>query len=215
MKQETENKINEIFEREKKNLIEEVHTAGEPVVQLFDVFAKILTAQEKEYEQLFSTSGFLPKQYEKPVANLFINILDTYLFQDRKIRQLEDLLEHARHLTAAFMNQPPVFVQQKLTVDGKLFTNYIIENFSYEWSPNKAFFPGTTLHFPSSKPTPESNAQLTVRRIPLTHDLLISILNKFLDDSLWEIEETDPVEHFQERIFQWDKAFGPMFENAQ
>lgn len=216
MKSETETLINDIFERTKKNLIEDINTAGEPVLQLFEVLMKILIAQEQEYSKLFETSGFLPKQYEKPVAKLFVNFFeDEKLFAHNNIQQVETLLEHATALTSAFMGKPPVFIQQVLTVNDKKETNYTIENFTYEWAPDKSFFPGTKLRFPSLKIEAESNAQLRVRRIPLSHNLLIDILMKFLNDDNWEIQETDMIEHYQEQVFQWDKAFGPMFENAQ
>ena len=214
MQQEIETKINEIFERTKKNLIEDINTAGEPVLQLFEALMKILIAQEQEYDQLFDVPGFLPKQYEKPIAKLFINFFeDEKLFAHNNIQQVETLLEHATALTAAFMGKPPVFIQQVLIVNDKKEINYTIENFTYEWAPDKSFFPGTKLRFPSLKVEAESNAQLRVRRIPLNHNLLIDILMKFLNDDNWQIEEDE--EQYQEQVFQWDKAFGPLFENAK
>lgn len=214
MQIEIENKIGDVFERTKKNLIEDINTAGEPVLQLFEALMKILIAQEQEYDKLFDVPGFLPKQYEKPVRKLFINFFeDERLFAHNNIQQVELLLEHATALTSAFMGKPPVFIQQVLTVNDKKEINYTIENFTYEWAPDKSFFPGTKLRFPSLKIEAESNAQLRVRRIPLSHNLLIDILMKFLNEDNWQIEEDE--EQYQEQVFQWDKAFGPMFENAQ
>ena len=216
MNNEIETKIGEIFDRNKQLLIEEINSEAAPVIELFEVFIKLLNAQEKEYSQLFEVPGFLPKQFERPVGKLLGNFIDDrYLFDRSDVNQLYTLLEIARHLEAAFNGNPPVFMQQKLTVNGKMYSAYTVENFAYEWAAKEAFFPGASMKFPSLKVENETTAELKVKRIPLNHGMLLSLLSKLPDEDCWEIQETDPIEHYEERVFLWDKAFGSLFENAQ
>lgn len=218
MQETTKKTIEKIYTRTQENFLQELHEAGDAAERLFEAFMQILILQEEDYSKLFEVPGFLPKDLQAVVNKLFCTWRPA-LMSGYKIKQLEDLADFSRLLASRIDQSSPFFsksylVQVKVVVDGKDESLYFIEPYKAGLTPGGLVWPDFTFWLHTRGVPVRTVLSMQVKRLPVTEQLIEDLLKKVCDDDNWQIEETDPIEHYQERVFQWDKAFGPFFEYA-
>ena len=213
MQETTKKTIEAIYAKTQENFLQDLHAAGDVAERLFEAFMQILTLQEEEYSKLFEVSGFLPRDLQKVVNRLF-EYYKGGLMHGYNIRQLEELTDFARLLAGRLGYFDAFFVQNKASVDGKEESFYFFEPYKTALTQGGNVWPDFTNWVKVRGVPVQSSLNMHVKRLPITEQLIEDLLKKVADDDNWQIEETDPIEHYQEKVFQWDKAFGPLFESC-
>ena len=207
--------IENICKQEKQRLIRHVSEAEGTIQRIFDLFLLIAEAQEEDYRKFELENGFVPKDYEKVLQDVFGTLPSEDFFgtDPYTVRGLNMLLGEARHLAYIFVCHTPVFAQIKVLVNGVLEeTIYSLFNSAFPFTPGEGFsLCGRGPDFKARGVRLGTNVELKSKVVPCPLPMLTSIIMSILDDDNWRIEEVDD-EHFEGQVFQWDKAFASLFE---
>lgn len=205
--------IEEIFSKAQMNFHQEVHDAGADVERIFEAVMQVFIRQKDEYSKLFDVSGFLPKDINK-VLNRLVSLYSKNLLWTEATQQLEHILDFSRLLIAELGNHPPFLVQIKASVDGKQESFYFFEPYKATVTAGCNIWPDFSNWIRAHRVPVQTELVMHTKRVPVTVELFEDLMKRLCNDDNWQIEETDPIEHYQEKVFQWDKAFGPLFESC-
>ena len=125
---------------------------------------------------------------------------------------LKNLLEESRYLANMILTENGVFVQARLTIDGKILeTVYSPEDENFQWPVSHLAHGLGGISFRTQSLPIGTNFEVRTKRIPCSNQLLISIITRILDDDNWKMEVVDD-EGYEAWVFQWDKAYSDLFE---
>lgn len=207
--------INEIYEKYQQEMWQDLGTSGDVPAHIFECLVQVMSCQRDTYKQLFEVPGYLPKEYSK-ILNRIFTVYGYTLAEIYSVPQLETMLTFSRLLAAELGNvNTPFLVQVKASVDGgKEESFYFVEPYKTTLSESGNIWPDFSNWVRACRVPVKTELVMHTKRVPVTMKLIEDLLKKICDDDNWQIEEVDPVEHYQQQVFQWDKAFGPFFEYA-
>ena len=213
MQEATNKEIEEIFSKAQTSFLQDVQDAGPGVERIFEAIMRVFIKQKEEYSRLFETSGFLPKDLNKAL-NMMVSVSSRNLLRISDPQQLEHILDFSRLFVAEMGNQAPLLVQIKASVDGKQESFYFFEPYKASVTAGSNIWPDFSNWVRAHRVPVQTELVMHTKRLPVTVELFEELMKRLCADDNWQIEETDPIEHYQEQAFQWDKAFGSLFEPA-
>lgn len=212
MQEATNKEIEEIFSKAQTNFLQDVQDAGTGAERIFEAIMRVFIKQKEEYSRLFETPGFLPKDLNGALNRVVSVYSRNLVCTSSDPQQLEHILDFSRLFVAEMGNQAPLLVQIKASVDGKQESFYFFEPYKASVTAGSNIWPDFSNWVRAHRVPVQTELVMHTKRLPVTVELFEEVMKRLCDDDNWQIEETDPIEHYQEKVFQWDKAFGSLFE---
>lgn len=203
--------IGRIMVNEKEKLLESLEKAGN-AKDLFEIFVLIISAQGEEYGKLFDKQGYLPKDYVGAVMELFQFYAHGDFFEKYDTAEgLKCLFEESHYLANRILAENVVFIQARLTTDGKILeTVYSPEDENFQWPLSHLAHGLGGISFRTHSLPIGVDIEIRTKRIPCSIQLLISIITRILDDDNWKMEADG--QGYEGWVFQWDQAYKDLFE---